>query len=134
MNWESTKEKGDLARAIASIQAKKYGLDHQPVILQDKKKPEKKIPRPSKRGMIVPDPSNLRQIGVVERPKKKPKTRDYEDIKLPELNPIFKVIDGVNTLPLKVLLFVFNSLKKLGGSLLNSLKSRNDFSEDDYEK
>ena len=134
MNWESTKEKGDLARAIASIQAKKYGLDHQPVILQDKKKPEKKIPRSNRRTMSAPDPSNLRQIGVVDTLKKKPKIRDYEDIKLPELNPIFKVIDGVNTLPLKVLLFVFNSLKKLGGSLLNSLKSRNDFSDDDYEK
>ena len=134
MNWESTKEKGDLARAIASIQAKKYGLDHQPVILQDKKKPEKKIPRPSKRGMIVPDPSNLRQIGVVERPKKKPKMRNYEDIKLPELNPILKVIYGVNTLPVKVLLLAFNGLKKMGRLLINSLKSRNDFSEDDYEK
>jgi len=134
MNWESTKEKSDLARAIASIQAKKYGLDHQPVILQDKKKSEKKIPRPSKRGMIAPDPSNLRQIGVIERPKKKPKMRNYEDIKLPELNPILKVVHGVNTFPVRVLLFAFNGLKKLIGSLINSLKGRNDFSEDDYEK
>lgn len=134
MNWESTKEKGDLARAVASIQAKKYGLDHQPVILQDKKKPEKKIPRPNKRVTPVPDPSNLRQIGVVDRPKKKPKMRNYEDIKLPELNPILKVIYGINTFPTKVLLFAFNGLKKLIGSLINSLKSRNDFSDDDYEK
>lgn len=134
MNWDSTKEKGDLARAIASIQAKKYGLDHQPVILQDKKKPEKKIPIPNKRVTPVPDPSNLRQIGVVDRPKKKPKMRNYEDIKLPELNPILKVIYGVNTLPGKVLLLAFNGLKKMGRLLINSLKGRNDFSEDDYEK
>lgn len=134
MNWESIKEKQDLARAIASIQAKKYGLDHQPVILQDKKKPEKKIPIPNKRVTSVPDPSNLRQIGVVDRSKKKPKMRNYEDIKLPELNPILKVIYGVNTLPVKVLLLAFNGLKKMGRLLVNSLKSRNDFSEDDYEK
>lgn len=134
MNWESIKEKQDLARAIASIQTKKYGLDHQPVILRDKKKPEKKIPIPNKRVTSVPDPSNLRQIGVVDRSKKKPKMRNYEDIKLPELNPILKVIYGVNTLPVKVLLLAFNGLKKMGRLLINSLKSRNDFSEDDYEK
>lgn len=134
MNWDSMKDKGDLARAIASIQSKKYGLDYQPVILEDKKNQEKKIPRRNKGAMPLPDPSKLRQIGVVSEPRKKTKMRDYEDIKVPELNPVLKSIHVINTLPLKVLFLIFNGLKKMGRLLVNSLKSRNDFSDDDYEK
>ena len=134
MNWDSMKDKGDLARAIASIQAKKYGLDYQPVILKDKKNQEKKIPRRNKGAMPLPDPSKLRQIGVVSEPREKTKMRDYEDIKVPELNPVLKSIHVINTLPLKVLFLIFNGLKKTGRLLVNSLKSRDDFSEDDYEK
>ena len=134
MNWDSMKDKGDLARAIASIQAKKYGLDYQPVILQNKKNQERKITRQNKGAISLPDPSKLRQVGVVSEPRKKTKIRDYEDIKVPELNPVLKSILLINTLPLKILFLIFNVLKKTGRLLVNSLKSRNDFSEDDYEK